>query len=160
MRHFLYIFGTPCENRGVSAWRERAGPAAPGPKPENVASAVYPIIDRWALANLARAQAEVTSLEKVCLTSCACLWGTTAMSGTRGVCVVSADQAPYRARSMRARGGDIFNGVTQNASCHITLGISQASDTSLLAFQSSANSRVTVTVPPHHRVGSRGRARG
>ena len=38
-------------------------------------------------------------------------WAATAMPGTRGACVVSADQAPHRARSMRARGGDIFNGV-------------------------------------------------
>ena len=106
------------------------------------------------------ARAAIATTEKICLIIRARRWAATAMSGTRGVCVVSAGQAPYRARSMRARGGDIFNGVTQNTSCHITLGISQASDTSLLAFQSSANSCVTVTVPPHHRVGSRGRARG
>lgn len=108
----------------------------------------------------AEPQPAIATTEKICLIIRARRWAATAMSGTRGVCVVSAGQAPYRARSMRAPGGDIFNGVTQNASCHITLCISRASDTSLFAFQSSANSRVTVTVPPHHRVGSRGRARG
>ena len=63
-----------------------------------------------------RARAEVTPLEKVLLIGCARLWAATAMSGTRGACVVSSDQAPRRARSMGARGSGLFNGVTQNAS--------------------------------------------
>ena len=62
------------------------------------------------------ARAEVTSLEKVLLIGCARLWAVTATSGTQGACVVSADQAPRRAGSMRGRGNEIFNGVTQNAS--------------------------------------------
>ena len=79
-------------------------------------------------------------LEKALLIGCARLWAATATatSGTRGACVVSADQAPRRARSMGARGSGIFNGVTQSASLfafqslrHATLCIS----TSLFAFQ-------------------------
>ena len=62
------------------------------------------------------ARAEVTPLEKALLIGCARLWAATAMSGTRGACVVSSDQAPRRARSMGARGSGLFNGVTQNAS--------------------------------------------
>ena len=62
------------------------------------------------------ARAEVTSLEKVLLIGCARLWAATATSGTRGACVVSADQAPRRAGSMGARGSGLFNGVTQNTS--------------------------------------------
>ena len=58
----------------------------------------------------------LTPLEKVLLIGCARLWAATATSGTRGACVVSADQAPRRARSMGARGSGIFNGVTQSAS--------------------------------------------
>ena len=69
------------------------------------------------------ARAAVTPLEKVLLIGCARLWAATAMSGTRGACVVLSDQAPRRARSMGARGSGLFNGVTQNAS--------------LLAFQRS-----------------------
>ena len=85
------------------------------------------------------ARAEVTPLEKVLLIGCARLWAATATSGTRGACVVSADQAPRRARSMGARGSGIFNGVTQSASLlafqrphkrhswhfNVTLGISE-----------------------------------
>ena len=63
-----------------------------------------------------KARAEVTPLEKVLLIGCARLWAATATSGTQGACVISADQAPRRARSMGARGGDIFNGVTQFSS--------------------------------------------
>ena len=63
-----------------------------------------------------QARAAVTPLEKVLLIGCARLWAATAMSGTRGACVVSSDQAPRRARSMGARGSGLFNGVTQNAS--------------------------------------------
>ena len=62
------------------------------------------------------ARAEVTSLGKVLLIGCARLWAATATSGTRGACVVSADQAPRRAGSMCGRGNEIANGVTQNAS--------------------------------------------
>ena len=65
---------------------------------------------------LLSARAEVTSLEKVLLIGCARLWAATATSGTRGACVVSADQAPRRAGSMCGRGNEIANGVTQNAS--------------------------------------------
>ena len=78
-------------------------------------------------------------LEKVLLIGFACLWTATTTSGTRGACVVSADQAPRRARSMGACGSGIFNGVTQSASLfafqslrHATLFIS----TPLYAFQS------------------------
>ena len=67
-------------------------------------------IEKWV------ARAEVTPLEKVLLIGCARRWAATATSGTRGACVVSADQAPRRARSMGARGSGIFNGVTQSAS--------------------------------------------
>ena len=67
-------------------------------------------------AKALKARAEVTPLEKVLLIGCARLWAATAMSGTRGACVVSSDQAPRRARSMGARGSGLFNGVTQNAS--------------------------------------------
>ena len=62
------------------------------------------------------ARAEVTPLEKALLIGCARRWAATATSDTRGACVVSADQAPRRARSMGARGSGIFNGVTQSAS--------------------------------------------
>ena len=77
----------------------------------------------WRILVMSPARAEVTPLEKVLLIGCARLWAATAMSGTRGACVVSSDQAPRRARSMGARGSGLFNGVTQNAS--------------LLAFQRS-----------------------
>ena len=66
---------------------------------------------------------EVTPLEKVLLIGCARRWVATATSGTRGACVVSADQAPRRARSMRLRESGISNGVIKTAS--------------LLAFQRS-----------------------
>ena len=59
--------------------------------------------------------AEVTSLEKALLIGCARLWAATGTSGTRGACVVSADQAPRRAGSMCGRGNEIANDVTQNA---------------------------------------------
>ena len=58
------------------------------------------------------ARAEVTPLGKVLLIGYARLWAATATSGTRGACVVSADKAPRRARSMGARGSGMFNGVT------------------------------------------------
>ena len=62
-------------------------------------------------SRLPPARAAIATTEKICLIIRARRWAATAMSGTRGACVVSADQAPHRARSMRARGGDIFNGV-------------------------------------------------
>ena len=58
---------------------------------------------------------------KVLLIGCARLWAATATSGTWGACVVSADQAPRRARSMGARGSGIFNGVTQTKCATILL---------------------------------------
>ena len=88
-----------------------------------------------------QARAEVTPLEKALLIGCAGLWAANATSGTRGACVVSADQAPRRARSMGARGSGIFNGVTQSSSLfafqsllHVTL-CHLCISTSLFAFQ-------------------------
>ena len=87
------------------------------------------------------ARAEVTPLEKVLLIGCARLWAATAMSGTRGACVVSSDQAPRRARSMGARGSGLFNGVTQNTSlfaCSLhfrgRINVTLCISTSLFAF--------------------------
>ena len=42
----------------------------------------------WSVARSQLARAEVTPLEKVLLIGCARLWAATAMSGTRGACVV------------------------------------------------------------------------
>ena len=54
-----------------------------------------------------RAQVETTPLQKAPLISCARLLVTYAPPSTRGGFLMAADQAPRRARSMRARGSEI-----------------------------------------------------
>ena len=62
------------------------------------------------------AKAKITPIQKVSLLNCARPLVTTAPPSARGACLMAADQAPLRARSMRLRSSHIFNGVTQN--CH------------------------------------------
>ena len=64
------------------------------------------------------AKVKITPVQKVSLISCARPLVTTAPPSARGACLMAADQAPRRARSMRLRSSHIFNGVTQN--CHAT----------------------------------------
>ena len=66
--------------------------------------------------NILLAEVKITPIQKVSLISCARPLVTTAPPSARGACLMAADQAPRRARSMRLRSSHIFNGVTQNAS--------------------------------------------
>ena len=68
--------------------------------------------------SLEGAKVKITPIQKVSLISCARPLVTTAPPSARGACLMAADQAPLRARSMRLRSSHIFNGVTQN--CHAT----------------------------------------
>ena len=63
-------------------------------------------------------KAKITPIQKVPLMSCARPLVSTAPPSARGACLMAAVQAPRRARSMRLRSSQIFNGVTQN--CHAT----------------------------------------
>ena len=62
------------------------------------------------------APAKVVTTEKVPFERCARLRAEAAIGRTPGARVITADQGPHRARSTRARGSDIPNGVTQFAS--------------------------------------------
>ena len=54
-----------------------------------------------------RAGVKVRGVQKISLISCARLLVATAPPGTRRALLMAADQAPRRARSMRARGSEI-----------------------------------------------------
>ena len=62
---------------------------------------------------------KITPIQKVSLISCARPLVPTAPPSTRGACLMAADQAPRRARSMCARGKRLFNGVTRTRHQHI-----------------------------------------
>ena len=59
------------------------------------------------------APAKVATTEKVSFGRCARLRAGAAIGRPPGARVITADQGPHRARSTRARGSDISNGVTQ-----------------------------------------------
>ena len=67
-------------------------------------------------ALLRQAPAKVATTEKVSFGRCARLRAGAAIGRTPGARVITADQGPHRARSTRARGSDISNGVMQAAS--------------------------------------------
>ena len=62
---------------------------------------------------LVPAPAKVATTEKVPFGRCARLRAGAAIGRPPGARVITADQGPHRARSTRARGSDISNGVTQ-----------------------------------------------
>ena len=66
------------------------------------------------------AEVKITPIQKVSLISRARPLVPTAPPSTRGACLMAADQAPRRARSMRARGKRHFNGVAQTRHQNIT----------------------------------------
>ena len=63
-----------------------------------------------------RAPAKVATTEKVPFGRCARLRAGAAIGRPPGARVITANQGPHRARSTRARGSDISNGVTQFSS--------------------------------------------